>query len=165
MSIVETPGSSTSTTLGLEGSLSSEYVFVSLTSPPALFQRNVATTPPTLSRTVAYIAMCVLPNSSSSNKGYLKQLEQDRDELLAALMRVAPGALDLLTPEERHQFYKMLRLKVTIYPDGPVEMSWADSPETLLALGGNLDVCDLDTAPLGARLKLQKGLRSSSRSY
>jgi hypothetical protein len=82
-----------------------------------------------------------------NRKGYLKQLEHDRDELLVALMRVAPGALDLLTPEQRHQFYKMLRLKVTIHPDGPVEMSWVGAPETMLAFGGNRDVCGLDTAP------------------
>jgi hypothetical protein len=35
--------------------------------------------------------------------------------------------------------------KVTVPPDGPVEISWAGSPETVLAFGDNLGVCNLDT--------------------
>jgi hypothetical protein len=54
---------------------------------------------------------------------YLQGLERDRDALLDSRMAVAPDALDSLTPEERHQFYKMIRLKVVSPPDGPLEVS------------------------------------------
>jgi hypothetical protein len=42
----------------------------------------------------------------------LAELEADRDALLASLMDIAPIALDSLTPEERHRFYRMLDLRV-----------------------------------------------------
>ena len=35
---------------------------------------------------------------------------------------MTPDALDPLTPEERHRFYKMLGLKATIGVDGTVEL-------------------------------------------
>ena len=35
---------------------------------------------------------------------------------------MTPDALDYLTPEERHRFYKMLGLKATIGVDGTVEL-------------------------------------------
>lgn len=41
-----------------------------------------------------------------------------------------------MTLEQRHRFYKMLRLKVTAYPDGSLELEWA---------GDGLMICDLDT--------------------
>jgi len=56
---------------------------------------------------------------------YLNELEKDRDALLDSLAEVAPDALDSLTPEERHQVYKMLRLKVVANLDGSLEMSGA----------------------------------------
>lgn len=34
-----------------------------------------------------------------------------------------PEALETLAPEERHRIYKMLRLKVLVYPDGSGELS------------------------------------------
>ncbi len=37
--------------------------------------------------------------------------------------RMVPEQLDLLTPEERHQVYKMLRLRVAVYKDGSLEVS------------------------------------------
>ncbi len=40
-------------------------------------------------------------------------------------MGIAPGALDSLTPEERHLVYKMLRLKVVANLDGSLEVSGA----------------------------------------
>ncbi len=59
---------------------------------------------------------------------YLEGLERDRDALLASRMAVAPDALDALTSEERHQFYKMITLKVVSPPDGPLEVSGAFFP-------------------------------------
>jgi hypothetical protein len=40
-------------------------------------------------------------------------------------MEMAPDALESLAPEERHQFYRMIRLKVVSHLDGPLEVSWA----------------------------------------
>jgi len=45
-------------------------------------------------------------------KDALRQLEQDRDALMDHYANMAPEALDSLTPEERHQLYKILRLRV-----------------------------------------------------
>ncbi len=38
---------------------------------------------------------------------------------------MAPEALDHLRPEERHQVYRMLRLRVRVYIDGILEVSGA----------------------------------------
>jgi site-specific DNA recombinase len=46
----------------------------------------------------------------------IERLEQDKDLLLDHYAGMAPEALSSLTPEERHQVYKMLRLKVTARP-------------------------------------------------
>jgi hypothetical protein len=35
---------------------------------------------------------------------------------------MAPEALDTLTPEERRQVYKMLKVRVTAYPDARLEV-------------------------------------------
>ncbi len=40
-------------------------------------------------------------------------------------MKVAPDEFDSLTPEERHQFYKTLRLKVVANLHGSFEVSGA----------------------------------------
>ena len=40
-----------------------------------------------------------------------EEVERDRDALLESYARMVPERLDLLTPEERHQVYKMLRLR------------------------------------------------------
>ena len=41
----------------------------------------------------------------------VEELERGRDALLESYTRMVPERLDLLTPEERHQVYKMLRLR------------------------------------------------------
>lgn len=56
---------------------------------------------------------------------YLEGLERERDALLASLMELAPEASGSLTSEERHQFYKMIGLKVVSPLDGPLEVTWA----------------------------------------
>jgi hypothetical protein len=47
--------------------------------------------------------------------------------LLDNLTNIAPEALEVLAPEERHQFYGMLRLKVITNPDGSLEVNGAFS--------------------------------------
>jgi hypothetical protein len=42
---------------------------------------------------------------------------------------LAPEALESLTPEERHGLHKILKLEVTLRPDGPPEVSYAFIPD------------------------------------
>jgi site-specific DNA recombinase len=56
---------------------------------------------------------------------YVRTLEADRDALLDSLEAQAPERLDSLTPEQRHQWYKLLKLKAAVFADGRVEISWA----------------------------------------
>lgn len=46
-------------------------------------------------------------------KDALRQLERDRDALMEHYAKMAPEALDDLTPDARHQLYQLLRLRVT----------------------------------------------------
>ena len=55
----------------------------------------------------------------------VEQLERDKDALREDYFAIAPDALDSLTPEERHDFYKLVRLRVVIYPNCDLEISWA----------------------------------------
>ncbi len=50
----------------------------------------------------------------------IEQLERDKEALLESHEVAAPGALEQLSPEERDNLYKMLRLKVKVYPIGDV---------------------------------------------
>src|SRR5918997_693866 len=61
----------------------------------------------------------------ASRQERLKALEQDKEAILESYARMAPEALDGLTPEERHQFYRMLRLRVIVEPDGATQISGA----------------------------------------
>lgn len=53
----------------------------------------------------------------------IAELERCRDGILEHYAAHAPEALDSLTPEERHQLYKMLRLRVTLTIEGEIEVS------------------------------------------
>ena len=53
----------------------------------------------------------------------IEELEHDRDALLESYVSLVPEVLDALTPEERHRIYKMLRLRVILRPDAPLEVS------------------------------------------
>ena len=53
----------------------------------------------------------------------IERLERDKDLLLDHYAAMAPEALNSLTPEERHQVYKMLRLKVIAHLSGDVELA------------------------------------------
>ena len=77
---------------------------------------------------------------------HVRSLEEDRDAVLADLEAMAPKVLDCLDPEERHRFYKMLRLKVRIWPDGSMEITGA-FPEPLKV---GAEVCTMN----GSRLSI-----------
>jgi site-specific DNA recombinase len=76
-----------------------------------------------------------------SREEYVKGLERDRDALLDSLVAEAPERLDALTPEERQQFYKILRLKVVANQDGPLEASWAITQGAIIRDSGNAPRC------------------------
>jgi hypothetical protein len=61
---------------------------------------------------------------------HIQELERDRDAVLADLEAMAPEVLDSLDAQERHRFYKMLRLRVRLWPDRSLEISGA-FPEPL----------------------------------
>jgi hypothetical protein len=52
----------------------------------------------------------------------LAELELDRDTLLERHAGLVPQALDALDAEQRHQLYKMLRLRVVTIANGIIEM-------------------------------------------
>ncbi len=53
----------------------------------------------------------------------VEALERDAAALLAHYERVAPGRLDALSPEQRHNVYRVVRLEVLARPDGNLEAS------------------------------------------
>jgi site-specific DNA recombinase len=65
------------------------------------------------------------------------ELEHDRDALLDSLIQIGAEALDALTPAERNQLYRILRLKVVLRKDRTLEVSGA--------FGEGLDVCTLES--------------------
>jgi Arginine decarboxylase C-terminal helical extension len=53
----------------------------------------------------------------------LQRLEHDRDALMESYAGMVGEALEDLTPEERHQIYKLLRLGVRFRPGWPLEIT------------------------------------------
>lgn len=64
-------------------------------------------------RSIAERELAALRNRQEA----IEALERDKTALLEHYARIAPEALDALTPEERHQLYRMLRLEVIVRPD------------------------------------------------
>ena len=52
----------------------------------------------------------------------IEELERDRDALLEHYSSMVPEALEELTGEERHQVYRMLRLRVHLHRDGALDV-------------------------------------------
>ncbi|HLL56529.1 MAG TPA: hypothetical protein VK359_01265, partial [Rubrobacteraceae bacterium] len=66
----------------------------------------------------------------------LRDLERNADTLLKCYLGMVPEALNKLTPEERHRIYKMLRLVVTVQPEGILGVSGAFGSERGLSQCG-----------------------------
>jgi hypothetical protein len=49
-------------------------------------------------------------------------IERDAEAVLRDYAGLMPEALATMAPEDRHRIYKMLRLKVLVYPDGTGEL-------------------------------------------
>ncbi len=75
-----------------------------------------------------------------SHQKRIEELERDKeDALLESYAGLAPEILAGLTPEERHQVYKMLRVRAVVHVDGTLEVSGA--------LAGAIGVSNWGTAP------------------
>ena len=48
----------------------------------------------------------------------MEELEKDQDALLASMAEAVPEALDNLTPKEKNEVYRRLRLEVPPNPHG-----------------------------------------------
>lgn len=66
--------------------------------------------------------------AARSRQEDLSRLEEDKEVLLRHYEAVTPEALESLTCEERHKFYRMLRLKVLLYPEKPAELEFSGMP-------------------------------------
>ncbi len=55
----------------------------------------------------------------------IERLEHDAEELMRSYAGTLPEALKTLDPKERHEIYRMLRLRVAAYPDGTLLASGA----------------------------------------
>ena len=53
----------------------------------------------------------------------IEEMERDRNAILDNYAHMVPEALDALTPEERHQVYRMLRLRAAVMMGGALEVS------------------------------------------
>ena len=65
----------------------------------------------------------------------LEEFERDAETILEVYTELAPDALDVLTPEERQQFYRVLGLRVTAWPDAPTEI------DGVFVVDGPIAVC------------------------
>ena len=50
--------------------------------------------------------------------------KKDKETSLESYAKRAPEVLGALSAEERHQLYRMLRLRVVANSDGSIEVSW-----------------------------------------
>jgi hypothetical protein len=62
----------------------------------------------------------------------LARLELEADAVLEQYAEMTPKGLDVFTPEDRHQAYKALRLRVTAHHDGRMEASGVFSSASLV---------------------------------
>jgi site-specific DNA recombinase len=76
----------------------------------------------------------------------LEEFEQEVEAVLEVYTRLTPETLDVLTPEERQQFYRVLGLRVTAHQDAPPEIDGTfvtDGPLRVLEPFRSLDIASL----------------------
>jgi G:T/U-mismatch repair DNA glycosylase len=81
----------------------------------------------------------------------VEEMKGDRDAVLDHYAALAPEALDFLTSEERHQLYKMLRLKVLVVKSGDLELEMAGVPVDGLDDGSSIGEGTSRYVPTGGR--------------
>ena len=60
----------------------------------------------------------------------IADLERDRDVLLEGYAGASDDALDSLTPEQRHNLYRTLRMRCLLTPTAPRKSSWGTCSAT-----------------------------------
>ena len=80
----------------------------------------------------------------------VEALERDKDALLEFYAGMTPGALESLTPEERYQVYKMLKVRVVAHVDGALDVSGALAGPVGISKGETAPSCGFSTASPGA---------------
>ena len=94
-------------------------------------------------------------------EGRREQLaELERDRILVEYVGMVPEALDTLSAEERHQGYKMLRLRVFAYPDGSLWRGAECSVRTLAFVKKKRYILAYDPQDVRGRPRLRRGLRT-----
>jgi len=80
--------------------------------------------------------------SISLRRQRLEELERSADDFVRQYAAIMPEALDTISPEERHQIYKTLRMKVLVSTEGTVtvELVWGHAPDSG---AGSVNVKDL----------------------
>jgi hypothetical protein len=80
--------------------------------------------------------------SISLRRQRLEELERSADDLVRQYTAIMPEALDTISPEERHQIYKTLRMKVLVSTEGTVtvELDCGHAPDSG---SGSVNVKDL----------------------
>jgi hypothetical protein len=81
----------------------------------------------------------------------VEEMERDRDAVLEHYAALAPKALDSMISEERHQLYKMLRLKVLVAKSGDLELEMAGVPADGLDCGSSKGEVTSRSAPTDGR--------------
>jgi hypothetical protein len=69
----------------------------------------------------------------------VKEIERDKEALLQSYAGIASEALGSLSPEERREIYKILRLRVLVNEDGRIEATGA--------FGASPEVCTPGSPP------------------
>jgi hypothetical protein len=69
-----------------------------------------------------------------------------KDTLRRYCASIASEALDSLTPEERHDFYKLVELEALIYPNCDLEIGWAGGEGSFVSNQGLVSTCQYKTS-------------------
>jgi hypothetical protein len=80
--------------------------------------------------------------SISLHQQRLEELERDADDLVRQCAAIVPESLNVISPEERHQIYKTLRMKVLVNIEGTVAVEIVSGkmpePDTGSVISGDL---------------------------
>lgn len=77
---------------------------------------------------------------------HLEALERDKHAFLESYAGMAPEALESLTPEERYQVYKLLKVRVVAHANGALEVSGALAGPVGGSNAETVSSCRLSTA-------------------
>ncbi len=67
--------------------------------------------------------------AARSRRSLREDFERDKEALLEYHTRLVPEGLDGLTPEQRRDLYRMMRLRVLAAPDGGLTADWGCNDE------------------------------------